>query len=386
MGDTSIDLILDRESSEKNQPTKSKAPIESEDISMSQLEMMANKKKLNKKSSENPPTIVSIKEKAVSKEKPISRSDTTSNSLTKSKEKVKRKEVKVSRENKDDLIRKEKSELLYKFSKLNLRGKWSSLNLDMNCTLEEIKNEVERVRNEIQTERSVGFYKRMLLLGVQGIEMMNTKFDPLGVDLDGWSEAMGYSMENQEYDEVMAELYEKYKGSGQMSPEMKLMFMIISSATMFTITKRITKLDTSNAFASFLGNMGVKPPQPEQQQQPPSINRQYNQPLQPPQNSFQQQQPPQQSFQHMQHQQPNNRSDTTDDDMPSKLKGPDDVDIENILKTMNDRKREKVLENVKTETSDDEGLFKNIPLNTPKKGRGRPRKVVQALTNKSRAA
>jgi hypothetical protein len=384
MGDTSIDLILDRESSEKNQPTKSKAPIESEDISMSQLEMMANKKKLNKKSSENPPTIVSIKEKAVTKGKPSTRSDTTTNSLTKSKEKVKRKEVKVSRENKDDLVRKEKSELLYKFSKLNLRGKWSSLNLDMNCTLEEIKNEVERVRNEIQTERSVGFYKRMLLLGVQGIEMMNTKFDPLGVDLDGWSEAMGYSMENQEYDEVMAELYEKYKGSGQMSPEMKLVFMIISSATMFTITKRITKLDTSNAFASFLGNMGVKTPQPEQQQQPPPIIRQ---PPQPPQNSFQymqQQQQPQ--HQHQQYQQPNNRSDTTDDDLPSKLKGPDDVDIENILKTMNERKREKVLENVKTETSDDEGLFKNIPLNTPKKGRGRPRKVVQAQTNKSRAA
>ena len=79
--------------------------------------------------------------------------------------------------------------------------------------IDEIKNEYERVRNEIQTERSVAFFKRMLLLGVQGIEMMNTKFDPLGVDLDGWSEAMGYSLENQEYDEVMAELYEKYNNS-----------------------------------------------------------------------------------------------------------------------------------------------------------------------------
>ena len=108
----------------------------------------------------------------------------------------------------------------------------------MNNSLDEIRNEHERVRNEIQTERSVAFFKRMLLLGVQGIEMLNNRFDPLGVDLDGWSGAMGYSMENQEYDEVMAELYEKYKGRGQMSPEMKLIFMIISSATMFTISKK----------------------------------------------------------------------------------------------------------------------------------------------------
>jgi hypothetical protein len=63
-----------------------------------------------------------------------------------------------------------------KFNKLNIKGKWSSLHLDMNCTLDEIRNEFERVRNEISNERSVAFFKRMLLLGVQGIEMMNIQF------------------------------------------------------------------------------------------------------------------------------------------------------------------------------------------------------------------
>ena len=248
----------------------------------------------------------------------------------------------------------------------------------MNSSLDEIKNEYERVRSEIQNERSVSFFKRMLLLGVQGIEMMNTKFDPLGVDLDGWSEAMGYSMENQEYDEVMSELYEKYKGRGQMSPEVKLIFMIISSATMFTITKKITKLDSNNAFKSFLGglmggNKGVSIPQQQQQQQYQQQQQQQQQ------QQYQQQQYQQQQYQQQQYI-PNpselrnmrETTDTSDDNIPSRMNGPqnDNIDIENILKTMNDRKREKEKHEV-TETSDD--ILKSIPIGQ-KRGRGRPKK------------
>jgi len=177
----------------------------------------------------------------------------------------------------------------------------------------------------------------MLLLSVQGIEMMNTRFDPLGVDLDGWSEAMGYSLENQEYDEVMAELYEKYKGRGQMSPEVKLIFMIISSATMFTISKKITKMDTSNMFTNLLGNvLGNQQAHPIPHQ---------------PQNVY-------------------HHTETTEDG-PSKLKEPmDNIDINNILKTMNERKLEK-------QGSDavSEDVLKNINLNNGKKGRGRPKKI-----------
>jgi hypothetical protein len=246
----------------------------------------------------------------------------------------------------------------------------------MNSTLDDIKNEYERVKNEMQTERSVAFFKRMLLLGVQGVEMLNNKFDPVGVDLDGWSEAMGYSMENQEYDEVMAELYEKYKGRGQMSPEVKLIFMIISSATMFTISKKITKMDSSNAFASFIGNLvgsknNQQVPQQQYQQQVP---QQY------------QQQVPQQYQQQYQQQQivlENYKRDaiteTTDDGMPSKMKDPDniqdDIDLNNILRTMRERKNEKERQEV-TETTDD--ILKSIPM-AQKRGRGRPKKSNNSI-------
>jgi hypothetical protein len=260
----------------------------------------------------------------------------------------------VSKENRIDSIRMEKSEFLYKFNKINANGKFSSLKLDMNNSLDEIRNEYERIKNEIQTDRSVAFLKRMLLLGVQGVEMLNSRFDPLGVDLDGWSESMGYSLENLEYDEVMAELYEKYKGKGQMSPEMKMVFMIISSATMFTITKKITKMDSSNPFKNFIGNfVGGQVPQqmPQQHYQETYVTER--------------------------------QSESTDEGGPSKMQDPNlnggDINLNDILKKMNEKKQEKERElqkKLETESSDD--LFKSIQLSQGKK-RGRPRKANPSL-------
>lgn len=367
--------------------------IASEEISLSQLEVMANKKKIKKNSEKSIDNKYDKKSDISRSYKKLEQSSTSyssssSDSLTRDVDKEKRKERAVLRENRNDYIRREKSELLYKFSKLNVKGKWSSLQLNMNNSLDEIKNEYERVKNEIQNERSVAFLKRMLLLGVQGVEMMNTRFDPLGVDLDGWSESMGYSLENQEYDEVLAELYEKYKGAGNMSPEVRLIFMIISSATMFTITKKITKLDSSNSFVNMIGNMmGNKSTQPQNppqmyQQQPPQVYQQqtpqtYYQPQQ--QQQFYQPEPIIPNIADLQYNKRATMTETSDDNMPSKLKGPnnnvinnDGIDIDNILKTMNERKKEKKEE--QSEMSED--LFKNINVASQKRGRGRPRKGV----------
>lgn len=332
-----------------NDGSQSKASVEkkdvlSEDISLSQLEMMANKKKLNKKSAEfsvsqfaasdkDSKDNVKKKKTESSAKKQANTSSVSSSLSSDDKDRSKRKQKHVIKENNNEGTRKEKCEFLYKLEKLGTKRRISKM--DMNNTLDELRNEYERISNEMKTERSVGFFKRMLLLGVQGIEMVNNKFDPLGVDLDGWSEAMGYSLENQEYDEVMADLYEKYKGAGQMSPEMKLVFMIISSATMFTISKKISKMDTSSAFTniigSFMGQQATK--QAPQQVRLPS--------------------------------------ETSEDIRPSRMKGPSDgIDIENILKTMKERKQEKEMD--VSEVSDE--VFKSIPLNTQKKGRGRPKK------------
>lgn len=332
--------------------------INSDDISLSQLELMANKKKLMKKNAETAETSPKSEKQSIKKTSSLSSSSSSQSvrkgDYTNNYTNNYNGKRSAQRENDNDHIRKEKCEYLYKLDKLSTKNKGRILPMTMNNTLDEIRNEYERISNEMKTERSVSFFKRMLLLGVQGIEMLNTRFDPMGVDLEGWSEAMGYSLENQEYDEVLAELYEKYKGVGQMSPEVKLVFMIISSATMFTISKKITKMDSSNAFKNIIGSFVG---QQQQQQQ------QYYQ--------QQQQQFPQQHYSR------DYASETSDDPMPSKLKGQfndDDIDLNNILKTMNERKKKEEMDRLmESNTSDD--VFKSIPM-AQKKKRGRPPKAV----------
>lgn len=391
--------VRSNKSSSKSKKSVKKPYYESisEDISLSDLDVLANKKKLSKKSTE-----VSVSD-IVSDQKKEESDRKSSSSSSKSSTRSYRKKKNVN-ENENEEVRREKSELLYKFSKLNANGKLSSLQFDMNSPLIEIKTEYERIRNQLQSERSVKFLQRMLLLGVQGIEMLNTKFDPMGVDLDGWSEAMAYSLENQEYDEVLQELYEKYKGKGQMAPETKFIFMIVSSAAMFAITKKLTKSD--NGLGGLLGSLGPmlnkmqsQPQSPPPQQFPPQFQQKQmyqQQPQQQFQQQFQQQSQPQvqnvyrinpvgnsmqmpsipmaNTLRANQMQQYDNSTDTSEDLEPSKLRGPnDDDDIQRILQKMNENKSK---QNVETE-SDQQMIMKSISMNQgiPKaRKRGRPAK------------
>lgn len=342
-----------KKSSIKEKPVKPE--INSDEIDVSQMELIANKKKLNKKSS-------IVDDISIKKAKPSSSSSSDSSSSssdTKVEYNDKKKKKNIKKENNNEYIRKEKSELLYKFNKIHLLEKWSSLKFDMNNSLEEIKNEYERVTNAIKVDRSVRFLKRMLLLGVQGIEMLNSKFDPLGVDLDGWGEAMSYNMETQDYDEVMAELYEKYKSAGNMSPELKLILMIVSSAAFFTISKKLTSTDSQNGMMNMINNLISQQQQQQQQQFQP-----------------QQQRSPQQLFQ--QQQQQSRNFDTTEDNTPSKMNDPqkiqDTIALNNILDTMKKRQQEK---NDMSESNMSMSVSENKVISSiGAKKRGRPSKKV----------
>jgi hypothetical protein len=135
-------------------------------------------------------------------------------------------------------------------------------------------------------------------------------------------------------------------------------------------------MDSSNAFASFIGNLvGSKnnqqvPQQQYQQQVPQQYQQQY------------QQQVPQQYQQQivLENYKRDAITETTDDGMPSKMKDPDniqdDIDLNNILRTMRERKKEKERQEV-TETTDD--ILKSIPMAAQKRGRGRPKKLNNSI-------
>jgi hypothetical protein len=318
---------------------------DSENLSLSDLDMIANKRKLAKKNTLSDSGEGSIKNKSEkSSIKPVPANSSRSRSRSRFKCNP--------NENENPQIRREKSEYLYKYNKLNAGNKYSSCKFDMNSPLSEIRNEYDRIKNGLENERSVKFLQRMMLLMIQGVEMMNTRFDPLGVDLDGWGESMAYSLETQEYDEVLSELYEKYKGVGNMSPEMKLLFMIISSASMFAITKKLTKNELN--IGNLLGNLMGKGDKQQQKQQQQQQQQQFNY---------------------------DDNSTTNDDPMPSKLNGPeDDISINDILSKMNKGKQEpklpKIEESVDLNLDIDvdertEDVLKNIVVPQTKR-RGRP--------------
>ena len=387
--------------------------INSDNISMSDLELLANKKKVNKQEllvsdivSDKNVSDKNVSEKSDKKvsekkssRKPkdrmygttISNSDTTLNTTAYQKEKQR----KINKENKNEKIRFQKNDYLYKISQLNQRGNVSQLKLDMNCSLEEIEKEYNRIKNNKQAEVMVGLCKKGLLLGVQGFEFLNNKFDPLGIDLDGWGESMSYSMENQDYDEVLRELYEKYKGKETWSPEARLVMLILGSAVMFSVTKKMSNMDMSSN--SFLGNimnnfMNKQQPSPSPPQQPPQQfqvpkfqqpqfqppqfqQQQFQQQFQVPQFQPQQFQPQQfqQQFQVPQFQQQDVMSDNDSDRLPSRLNGPnntfdtpDTIDLTNIMKKMDANKNINSIDDLLEETDkQSEKVIKQKPRGRP---------------------
>jgi hypothetical protein len=139
----------------------------------------------------------------------------------------------------DDLLREKhtyikKLEYLEKKHRVELSKKYT-----LESNLNEMKAEYETIVADLEKQNSVQFQTKMLMAFVTGIEYLNKKFDPFDVDLDGWGEGINENV--SEYDEVFAELHEKYKSKAKMAPELKLLFMLGGSAVMTHMTNTVFK-------------------------------------------------------------------------------------------------------------------------------------------------
>jgi len=200
-------------------------------------------------------------------------------------------------------IQKEKSEYLRLFDRLEAKNVRIDRRFTMDSSLEEMKAEYERLSQKRATDQSVKFQRKMLVAFITAIEFLNTKFDPLSLKLDGWSESIHENI--YDYDDVFEELHEKYKGKANMAPELKLLFMLGGSGFMFHLTNTMFKtslpgmgdvlkqnpdlmqqftkaaVNTMGAkepgFANLMGDfMGGKGSQPQQSRQQPRQQQQNN--------------------------------------------------------------------------------------------------------------
>jgi len=153
-------------------------------------------------------------------------------------------------------IRMKKIELLRRLSEIKSKGYSLTKEYDFNSSIEEMEYEYGLLKSFADKRNGTKLYKSILLNGISLIEFANDKYDPFDFKLSGWSEHM--SVEVDSYDDIIEELYEKYKGKGKSTPpEVRLIFLILASGAAFHFSK--TQLGgipgVSSAASGMIGKM-----------------------------------------------------------------------------------------------------------------------------------
>jgi hypothetical protein len=131
-----------------------------------------------------------------------------------------------------------KTEALTQLERMDRKGITGN-KMTMANTLDEIQAEVERRKDSKALEASLRFQRSMLTTVTNGMEFLNSRFDPLGIKLDGWSEQVSENIED--YDEIFEELYDKYKDKSKVAPEVRLIMSLGLSAAMCHVTNTMFK-------------------------------------------------------------------------------------------------------------------------------------------------
>jgi hypothetical protein len=135
--------------------------------------------------------------------------------------------------------KQDKIEYLNKLQRLEQKGFPVARKFTMDNSLDEIKQEYDRLVDARNLEGSLRFQRQALMGVVTGLEWMNNRFDPFDLNLEGWSESVHENVED--FDEIFEELYDKYKDRGKMPPEARLLFSLAGSGFMVHVSNTFMK-------------------------------------------------------------------------------------------------------------------------------------------------
>ena len=133
-------------------------------------------------------------------------------------------------------IQNEKQDYIFKLDRLRKQGLPITKKFTMQHSLEEMQDEYTRLKSQREMDLSLKFQRKMLMGFITGIEYLNGSFNPFEIKLDGWSEDVSKNLDD--FDDTFEELHEKYKGKGNMAPELKLMFAVGGSAFWYNLNKK----------------------------------------------------------------------------------------------------------------------------------------------------
>lgn len=139
---------------------------------------------------------------------------------------------------KEEMLR-EKFNYLRKLEQLEKKGVELTKKYTIDSNLMEMMGEYEMVMAEKEKQNSIKFQGNMLSALLNGVEFLNGRFDPFDFKLDGWSEQFNENI--NDYDEIFAELHDKYKSSAKMAPEIKLIFQLAASGMMVHMSNTMFK-------------------------------------------------------------------------------------------------------------------------------------------------
>jgi hypothetical protein len=161
----------------------------------------------------------------------------------------------------------ERSDLLCQLERFRKRGFKNIRQFTMHSNLRELRAEVSRITRETQLEQSIKFQRKALVALVSGIELLNGKFNPLDLHLDGFSE---HTLQNiNDYTTCFEELFFKYRHSVDSPPEVKLLLTLGSSAFMYHLSNTFFKSGGASAAmqSPLIVEQLAKTMQQQQQQQ-----------------------------------------------------------------------------------------------------------------------
>lgn len=146
--------------------------------------------------------------------------------------------VNVSGQNMSDREKRRKKRLMLKKleewqSKGLLGNNYSHLNLE--SSYEEIEDEYETALEDKRKKDSIKLQGWWFMTFVNSVEYANAAFNPFDINLDGWGEQVSEDIDS--YEEIFTELHEKYKG-GKMAPELSLLLRLGFSAAVVNFTNK----------------------------------------------------------------------------------------------------------------------------------------------------
>lgn len=215
-----------------------------DNLSLSELEIMANDKKI-KNSIKSKTKTKSEKSKSKTKSEnhktKTEKSKTFSESSYETSELYEKKLLKLANsENQNPAIRIKKNSYIFKLEKLGKK-------MSMTNTLDQLTFEYDKLTYDRRIRDNGEKLKYLTLMGIGGLEFLNKKYDPMGIDLEGWQTSMTFETNQEKFETQFYNLAEKYDNSfPETGPEITLICLIAASAYGFAKGKEEIKHKYNN--------------------------------------------------------------------------------------------------------------------------------------------